>query len=559
VTAAYPGVPLASFVRLTSPDGPFSPSSFTLRGRDPEVATLYSAASIASVPGGRPPLHATFHHASTLMPPNTLRSMKSEISMAPTDIDAVHDHRTAYEAREFAADAEPLNTNPDAVIAGSPGLVRAILLNDRMHALTVDTTGEVAVWDIVRGVCRGWFAREEVRAASRCCSTSSSGPRHDNGSVTGGDKERSPREALEAVRERIEGDAVSSPWSSVDTKTGVLTVHINERCFDSEIYADEAGFDHDRHFSDELRCKNILLRVDCHLIRTRTSVNIGRWVLRNLFLGFIREEQRIRRKRDTHGSETGHSAMQRTAAPPSLELNGNSSSSTLRRSFESSTRPPRVLVSSAVIISTTCLPAILPSLPSLTRPSPLLTPMIPLVPPKSPPPLSIIPQLPPNDTTPGPRPIRTQGLDPVTSLPSASRDLDYFSPHPHTRRPSTGSTALSDAGDFSAWSGPPNILATPTPSTPTSGSGFMGRLKSLGKGTVRKTTSDILPGSPISSPSGNLADTPIAPEVNLVNMKICVSLTITFSRHLQTSLKNRLYRRSSQTPSHLPRPAMLPL
>ncbi|KAG2126054.1 hypothetical protein DEU56DRAFT_743233 [Suillus clintonianus] len=492
-TAAYPSVPLASFVRLTSPDGPFSPSSFALRGRDPEVATLYSAASIASVPGGRSPLHAAFHHSSSLMPPNTLRSMKSEISMAHTDIDPVHDSRTAYEAREFAADAEPLNANPDAVIAGSPGLVRAILLNDRMHALTVDTTGEVAVWDLVRGICRGWFAREEVRAASRSGSTSGSGPRRDNGSVTGGDKERSPREALEAVRERIEGEAVSSSWSSVDTKTGVLTVHINERCFDAEIYADEAGFDHDRHFGDELR------------------FNIGRWVLRNLFLGFIREEQRIRRKRDTHGSEAGHS-IHRATAPQPLELNGNSSSSTLRHSFESSTRPPRAPVSSAVVTSTTCLPAVLPSLPSLTRPSPLLTPMIPLVALKSPPPLSIIPHSPPNDATPVPRPIRTHGLDSVTSLQSASRDVDYFSPQPHARRPSTGSTALSDAGDFSAWSGPSSVLATPTPGTP-SGSGFIGRLKSLGKGTVRKATTDALPGSPISSPSGNLADTPIAPEV----------------------------------------------
>ncbi|KAG0697829.1 hypothetical protein DFH29DRAFT_811144 [Suillus ampliporus] len=491
--AAYPGVPLTSLVRLTSPDGPpFSPSSFALRGRDPEVATLYSAASIVSVPGGRSPLQAAFQHSSTLMPPNTLRSMRSEISMSHTEVDAVQDPRTAYESREFAADANPLNVNPDAVIAGSHGLVRAILLNDRMHALTVDTKGEVAVWDIVRGVCSGWFAREEVRAASRSGSTSGSGPRRDNGSVTG-DKERSPREALEAVRERIEGEAVSSPWSSVDTKAGVLTVHINERCFDAEIYADEAGFVHDRHFSDELR------------------FNIGRWVLRNLFLGFIREEQHIRRKRDTHGSETGHSASHRTAGLPPLELNGNCSSSTLRRSSESSTRPSRAPVSTAVFTSITCLPAVLPSLPSLTRPSPLLTPMIPLVGLKSPTPLSIVPQSTSNDATSVPRPIRTHGLDPVSSLPSASRDVDYFSPH--VRRQSTASTALSDSGDFSAWNGPSSALTTPTPSTPSGGGGFMGRLKSLGKGTVRRATSDTVPGSPISGPSGNLADTPTAPEV----------------------------------------------
>lgn len=191
------------------------------------------------------------------MPPTTLRSRKSDLSISHIESDSAQDPRTAYEYREYAADANPLNANPDAVITGSHGLVRGILLNDRMHALTVDTKGEVAVWDITRGLCRGWFAHEEVRAASRCGSTSGSGhhPR-ENGSVTRGDKERSPREALEAVRERIEGEAVISPWSSVDTKTGVLTVHINERCFDAEIYADEAGFEPDRHFNDELRCKD---------------------------------------------------------------------------------------------------------------------------------------------------------------------------------------------------------------------------------------------------------------------------------------------------------------
>lgn len=259
---AYPGVPLASFVRLTSPDSPFSLSSFPPRGHDPEVATLYSAASIVSVPGGRSPLHTAIHHPSTLMPPNTLRSMKSDLSISHTEADHAQDPRTAYESREYAADADPVNVNPDAVIAGSHGLVRGILLNDRMHALTVDTKGEVAVWDITRGLCKGWFAREEVRAASRCGSTSGSGhhPR-DTGSVSRADKERSPREALEAVRERIEGEAVISTWSSVDTKTGVLTVHISERCFDAEIYADEAGFDPDRHFSDELRCKEIRSRL----------------------------------------------------------------------------------------------------------------------------------------------------------------------------------------------------------------------------------------------------------------------------------------------------------
>jgi WD repeat-containing protein 48 len=157
----------------------------------------------------------------------------------------VNTARTDFEERELAADAVPLYSAPDDVVLGDHGLVRSIILNDRIHALTVDISGEVAVWDIVRGICLGHYPREDVTAASHCGSTAASG---------GSERERSPREALETVRERIEGEAVVAPWSSVDTKTGVLNVHLNEKCFEAEIYADEAGFDPDRRFNDELRC-----------------------------------------------------------------------------------------------------------------------------------------------------------------------------------------------------------------------------------------------------------------------------------------------------------------
>jgi WD repeat-containing protein 48 len=152
--------------------------------------------------------------------------------------------RADFEERELAADAVPLYRAPDNIIRGDHGLVRAVILNNRIHALTVDISGEVAVWDIVRGICLGRYPREDVAAASHCGSTTGS---------NGSERERSPREALEAIRERIEGEAIVAPWSSVDTKTGVLTVHLNEKCFEAEIYADDAGFGPDRKFNDELR------------------------------------------------------------------------------------------------------------------------------------------------------------------------------------------------------------------------------------------------------------------------------------------------------------------
>ncbi|KAH7906675.1 hypothetical protein BJ138DRAFT_1162084, partial [Hygrophoropsis aurantiaca] len=307
------------------------------------------------------------------------------------------------------------------------------------------------------------------------------------------------------VRERIEGEAVVAPWSSVDTKTGVLTIHVNERsCFEAEIYGDEAGFTQDRHFSDEFR------------------LNIGKWVLRNLFLGFIREEQRMRRKQDGHGhsnnSNHSQSTLHRGTAPTHIDLsNSNSSISGRRSPSEASTRSSRTASSTAVITSSSYLPAVPPALPSspLARPSPLLTPMIPLATLKGPQPqiLTSIPQSPPvpaiHDMTPmPPRPARTSNLDPP---PSATRDLDYF--NSRTRRPSTASTALSE--DFSGWGGPgttPKLdaPALPTPSTP-SGGGLMNRLKTLGRSTSKRAL-DVTPGAASAVTPGNVLESRVIAE-----------------------------------------------
>jgi hypothetical protein len=68
---------------------------------------------------------------------------------------------------------------------------------------------------------------------------------------------RSPRELLETVRARIEGESVISPWSTVDTRIGNLTVHLSERCFETEIYADEAGYGSERYYDVEQRRESI--------------------------------------------------------------------------------------------------------------------------------------------------------------------------------------------------------------------------------------------------------------------------------------------------------------
>jgi len=236
------GIPYKSMVRLISANEAFTP--YMPHGRDPEIATLYSAASVASVPrlDGRPHISSVLQHASPLRNTSPIGNAESTPAFYPTN-----STRNEYEDREVASEAEPLLGVPDHVIQGETGLVRSIILNNRMHALTVDTAGEVAVWDIIRAICLGKFLKDEVSAASHS----------DSGSTSSDDSDKtpSPREALETVRERIEGQAVVNTWSSVDTKMGLLTVHLSDRCFEGEIYADEAGYGSEKNFGDEMRCK----------------------------------------------------------------------------------------------------------------------------------------------------------------------------------------------------------------------------------------------------------------------------------------------------------------
>lgn len=264
------GIPLQSLVKLSSPSDAYPLGSpFLTRGRDPDVATLYSAASIRSVPG---PLR----HLSALRTPNEIvkaqhlnpalrHSFTAHESVSAAAVLASANHqslrhvngpqeevegavRVAYENREVAATALPLYEKPDDIIEGTRGIVRSVVLNDRWHAVTVDTCGQVGVWDIIRGQCLGVFEKEDVEAMT-------------NGPYTEGheheERKWSPREALEAVRGRIEGEAIVSPWCTVDSSIGSLMVHVQyPQCFDAEIYADEAGYGSERPFDEDARCRS---------------------------------------------------------------------------------------------------------------------------------------------------------------------------------------------------------------------------------------------------------------------------------------------------------------
>ncbi len=257
------GLPFESLVHLAPSDAAFLFKQSLSRNPDPEVATLYSATSVLSVPvqhrasqlqlrelcpplgsSSSPPRYLSHtassgSHVVTNRPGSLFQSPDSQLPDAKSP-------QVEYESREVAAEAKPLRSLPDDVMKGSYGLVRSVILNDRVHALTVDAAGEVAVWDLVRGTYLGYFSSVEVDNASVHGSSGGS----NDGNTTGW----SPRESLETVRERIEGEATIASWATVDTKMGSLAVHLSETtCFDAEVYADEIGFAGNPSFPDEHR------------------------------------------------------------------------------------------------------------------------------------------------------------------------------------------------------------------------------------------------------------------------------------------------------------------
>lgn len=133
---------------------------------------------------------------------------------------------------------EPVQHLPEETIEGQYGLVKHKLLNDRQRVLTLDSAGEVVLWDLLG-----------------CTAIQSFGKRH-----------------LEDVEPEVNTMEAVAPWCSVDTRTGRLAVVLEEyNCFDAETYADELKLEEHIDFRDDQR------------------INLGKWVLRHLFSALIDE------------------------------------------------------------------------------------------------------------------------------------------------------------------------------------------------------------------------------------------------------------------------------
>ncbi|ORY31816.1 hypothetical protein BCR39DRAFT_587333 [Naematelia encephala] len=257
------GIPYESLVCLGLPDSPYS-FGFSSHRQDEVVRSSSIGSASRGLSGflraeGDEPDHHSHHHH---------RHHQSQA-------------RLSFEDREVASEAEPLRKEPDAVIKGRSGLVRSLLLNDRQHVLTVDTEGEVAVWNIIRGLCVGRFSAADVAAALDL----------ERGIKAGNAVRKHSSEVLELVKERVEGETMVITWCQVDTKIGSLVVHLEEgRVFDAEVYADELGLDYIEGMREDTRCKSALQR-EREMSLTDAVVNLGKWTLANLFRGLIKAEE----------------------------------------------------------------------------------------------------------------------------------------------------------------------------------------------------------------------------------------------------------------------------
>ncbi|KAI9205845.1 uncharacterized protein BJ171DRAFT_53948 [Polychytrium aggregatum] len=135
---------------------------------------------------------------------------------------------------------EPVWRMPDSTIQGKPYFTDAVLLNSRRHAVTKNSAGDVCLWDIL--TCQMI-------------------------------KQLGQMDLKEAIERENTIEWIPS-WCAVDIKNDCLTVHLDEsRCFDAELYDDQVDIPSVPGDEDH-------------------RVNLGKWILTNLFLSYVKEHHR---------------------------------------------------------------------------------------------------------------------------------------------------------------------------------------------------------------------------------------------------------------------------
>ena len=223
------------------------------------------------------------------------------------EVSTVYSGTSARKMSEAVVDQDvgviiPFHDLPEETIEGQNGLIKHVMLNDRRRVLTLDTAGEVTMWDLLR-----------------CIPIKSFGKRH-----------------LEDVMPEVNTIESVANWCSVDTRTGRLACILEENyCFDAEMYADELDIENADDFRDDQR------------------INLGKWILRFLFIQLVAEEidrdskfrQGLRASASQPGSlgrENASASLQLPVLPPPSFISDDDSVITPRpvTVADGITRPP---------------------------------------------------------------------------------------------------------------------------------------------------------------------------------------------------------------------------
>ena len=123
----------------------------------PEAYRRHRASSAASRPSHLSPPATNGHSKKEIPAQSVLRISNTATFPAPAarDSDAVTTFSLTRKGSEIIVDPDigvivPIHALPEETIEGQHGLVKHKLLNDRRRALTLDTAGDVLLWDLLK-------------------------------------------------------------------------------------------------------------------------------------------------------------------------------------------------------------------------------------------------------------------------------------------------------------------------------------------------------------------------------------------------------------------------
>ncbi|KAG7856781.1 hypothetical protein KL939_003566 [Ogataea angusta] len=183
----------------------------------------------------------------------------------------------------------PYNSRPIEVLRGKHGIIKCRMLNNRRHVAALDDGGKMYIFDVI-----DCSLKREIHLSD-----------HGNKSA-----ETDIDTQFDELIQSIQTMESLPMWCSAHAKAGKLVITMDEFNFAScDIYLDEF----------EMEYKDFKFDYDENLDPESTKLNVGKLVLKSLFLGFADYEKDSLKTRDAM-LPCNHTTVQRTATNSSNVL-----------------------------------------------------------------------------------------------------------------------------------------------------------------------------------------------------------------------------------------------